>query len=143
MTNSPEPANGVAGRPSAWCRLLGHRFYWLDVKHRHHCRRCGATDLKYVLQSRRIRQINPRFGCDCLECAPRPALHDLDDVIAELGIEEDCHCGSVVVYGYDGNPTHHRGMCESCDTHRCDVDPLNAPCASLRRAVTSPERNNQ
>lgn len=50
------------------CILFGHRFYWLDVKRRHHCKRCGVTDVRFVLESRRIRQINPRFGCDCAEC---------------------------------------------------------------------------
>lgn len=34
-----------------------------------------------------------------------------------------CHCGEPVVYGYDGDPTHHRGMCEYCDAVRCDAFP--------------------
>lgn len=34
-----------------------------------------------------------------------------------------CHCGQPVVYGYDGHPDHHRGMCTDCDPVRCDVDP--------------------
>jgi hypothetical protein len=40
---------------------------------------------------------------------------------------ELCHCGRSVFYGYDGNPNHHRGMCEDCDAARCDVDPTNCP----------------
>lgn len=36
---------------------------------------------------------------------------------------EPCHCGKPVAYGYDGNPQHHRGMCEDCDTVRCDAYP--------------------
>lgn len=34
-----------------------------------------------------------------------------------------CHCGGTIVYGYDGDPTHHRGMCEHCDAVRCDAYP--------------------
>lgn len=34
-----------------------------------------------------------------------------------------CHCGEPVIYGYDGDPTHHRGMCEHCDSVRCDAYP--------------------
>lgn len=34
-----------------------------------------------------------------------------------------CHCGEPVVYGYDGDPAHHRGMCEHCDAVRCDAYP--------------------
>ncbi len=34
-----------------------------------------------------------------------------------------CHCGKPVVYGYDGDPTHHRGMCALCDSVRCDAFP--------------------
>jgi len=36
---------------------------------------------------------------------------------------ERCHCGDPVVFGYDGDPTHHRGMCARCDAARCDADP--------------------
>lgn len=36
---------------------------------------------------------------------------------------ELCHCGEPVVYGFDGNLTHHRGMCEYCDAVRCDAYP--------------------
>lgn len=38
-------------------------------------------------------------------------------------VDRACHCGEPVAYGYDGDPTHHRGMCESCDAIRCDVSP--------------------
>lgn len=34
-----------------------------------------------------------------------------------------CHCGEVVTFGFDGVSTHHRGMCEHCDSVRCDVYP--------------------
>lgn len=54
-----------------------------------------------------------------------------------------CHCGRPEFVNDAIEPGWTRGLCESCDTHRCDVDPLNAPCGRLRRAVTSPERNNQ
>lgn len=40
---------------------------------------------------------------------------------------ELCHCGRLVAYGYDGDPSHHRGMCGDCDAARCDVDPTNCP----------------
>jgi hypothetical protein len=44
--------------------------------------------------------------------------------------EEVCHCGKPVAYGFDLDPTHHRGMCKDCDAVRCDVDP-NA-CKNFR-----------
>lgn len=34
-----------------------------------------------------------------------------------------CHCGAPVVYSFDGDPTHHRGMCSDCDSVRCDAYP--------------------
>ena len=34
-----------------------------------------------------------------------------------------CHCGEPVRYGYDDNPQHHRGMCDHCDSVRCDAYP--------------------
>lgn len=34
-----------------------------------------------------------------------------------------CHCGDPAAYGYDGNPKHTRGMCEACDSARCDAYP--------------------
>lgn len=37
--------------------------------------------------------------------------------------EMPCHCGAPVVFGYDGDPTHHRGMCGHCDAVRCDAFP--------------------
>lgn len=40
-----------------------------------------------------------------------------------LNGDDRCHCGEHVRYGYDGNPTHHRGMCEDCDLVRCDAYP--------------------
>lgn len=38
-----------------------------------------------------------------------------------------CHCGQPVTYGYDGDPTHHRGMCADCDAARCDAYPMDCP----------------
>ncbi len=43
-----------------------------------------------------------------------------------------CHCGDVVTYGFDGDPTHHRGMCTHCDACRCDVNPWNCGRADYR-----------
>lgn len=34
-----------------------------------------------------------------------------------------CHCGEPVVCGYDGDPSHTRGLCEDCDAVRCDAYP--------------------
>lgn len=34
-----------------------------------------------------------------------------------------CHCGNRVHFGFDGDSTHHRGMCRNCDAVRCDTDP--------------------
>lgn len=34
-----------------------------------------------------------------------------------------CHCGDQLAYGFDGDPTHHRGMCAHCDAIRCDAYP--------------------
>ena len=48
---------------------------------------------------------------------------------------ERCHCGMPVVYGYDGDPTNHRGMCEHCDSVRCDAYP--GECGRLGVLVTS------
>ncbi|WP_332645094.1 hypothetical protein [Aeromicrobium sp.] len=61
---------------------------------------------------------------------------DVDRFLASLGPEFDdpgedrfgggnavCHCLAPVVWGYDGNPRHHRGMCEHCDSVRCDAYP--------------------
>lgn len=36
---------------------------------------------------------------------------------------EVCHCGQPVAFGFDGDPTHHRGMCAHCDSVRCDAYP--------------------
>lgn len=46
-------------------------------------------------------------------------------VIATIyqAIGPDCHCGQPCVYGYDGDPTHTRGLCEHCDARRCDAYP--------------------
>lgn len=65
-------------------------------------------------------------------CSP----FDVDGFLATLGPEFDdvgvdpwgggnavCHCLAPVRWGYDDNPHHHRGMCDHCDSVRCDVDP--------------------
>lgn len=56
----------------------------------------------------------PSF-CECHDCY----------VCGEIncGGHLTCHCGEAVAYGYDGDPTHHRGMCEHCDAVRCDAYP--------------------
>lgn len=57
--------------------------------------------------------------------APGP-LHNLDDVLAELGIEElddddtVCHCGEPI-YTHDEPTGFTRGLCLHCDTVRCDT----------------------
>ncbi len=54
----------------------------------------------------------------------------LDDVCAGLRAVADaapCHCGRPVVYGYDGDLTHHRRMCADCDAVRCDAYPMECP----------------
>lgn len=45
------------------------------------------------------------------------------DLWESLNGDDRCHCGGHVRYGYDGNPTHHRGMCADCDAVRCDAYP--------------------
>lgn len=56
-------------------------------------------------------------------------FRNLYAVVAELGVdldEETCFCcGEPVAYGFDGDPTHHRGMCKDCDAVRCDAYPLD------------------
>lgn len=49
----------------------------------------------------------------------------IDDVLSEIKrlVGERCHCGARPVYGYDGDPTHTRGLCEHCDLVRCDAYP--------------------
>ena len=34
-----------------------------------------------------------------------------------------CHCGDPVVFGYDSDPSHTRGLCSDCDAVRCDAYP--------------------
>ena len=34
-----------------------------------------------------------------------------------------CHCGEPVVFGYDSDPSHTRGLCDDCDAVRCDAYP--------------------
>lgn len=48
-----------------------------------------------------------------------------------------CHCGDDLHYGYDGNLTHHRGMCEHCDAARCDAFP--GDCGRPNRQPTRAE----
>lgn len=43
------------------------------------------------------------------------------------GEERECHCGRPVRFGFDGDPTHHRGMCADCDEVRCDAYPQECP----------------
>lgn len=50
-----------------------------------------------------------------------------DRDIRDEGEESFCHCGRLVVFGYDGDPTHHRGMCAECDAARCDAYPDECP----------------
>jgi hypothetical protein len=38
-----------------------------------------------------------------------------------------CHCGRPVTFGFDGDLTHHRGMCADCDAVRCDASPDECP----------------
>ena len=42
---------------------------------------------------------------------------------ADTEDDTTCHCGEGVAYGYDGDPTRHRGMCADCDAVRCDAYP--------------------
>ena len=49
---------------------------------------------------------------------PRPVEEVIDVTIVDA-----CHCGEPVDYGFDGDPTHHRGMCAHCDAVRCDAYP--------------------
>lgn len=51
---------------------------------------------------------------------------DLCDSAQCLDIAWDqafCHCGEPIAFGFDGDPTHHRGMCDHCDAVRCDAYP--------------------
>ena len=52
-------------------------------------------------------------------------LRTLEDSLVDE--PDPCHCGRPVRYGFDGDPTHHRGMCEDCDSVRCDAYPLECP----------------
>ena len=38
-----------------------------------------------------------------------------------------CHCGRPVVFGYDDDPSHTRGLCRYCDAARCDAYPQDCP----------------
>lgn len=49
---------------------------------------------------------------------------DLIAAIREVaGVDEVCHCGKAVVYGYNGNPGDTRGLCQDCQDVRCDAYP--------------------
>lgn len=55
-----------------------------------------------------------------------------------------CHCGKPASCGFDGDPTHHRGMCTDCDAVRCDAYP--GECSASRgvresRTFTETERS--
>jgi hypothetical protein len=52
---------------------------------------------------------------------------------------EVCHCGEPVTYGFDGDPTHHRGMCVECDAVRCDAYPGACAPDPTPVAGTTPE----
>lgn len=68
---------------------------------------------------------------DGLRAATSPDLLAMARALAAAGLlatkgsgtDEACHCGEPVAYGYDGDPTHHRGMCNECDSVRCDAYP--------------------
>lgn len=53
------------------------------------------------------------YGVVCTICGAR----------ADAEEAQRCHCGDPVAYGFDGDPTHHRGMCNRCDEVRCDAYP--------------------
>lgn len=50
-------------------------------------------------------------------CATFAAITDA------MGEATTCHCGGPLHYGFDGDPSHHRGMCADCDLVRCDAYP--------------------
>ena len=58
----------------------------------------------------------------CQDCGDRHA----SSACPQAG-EASCHCGRPVVYGFDMDPSHHRGMCFDCDEVRCDAYPLECP----------------
>jgi hypothetical protein len=64
---------------------------------------------------------------------------DLDtrnEVVVTMDADErTCHCGQPVVYGFDGDATHHRGMCELCDSVRCDAYPGECRQPTVDRRV--------
>jgi len=58
----------------------------------------------------------------------RDAAEELRDILAtHPPTPETCHCGRPVKHGFDGDPTHHRGMCADCDEVRCDAYPQDCP----------------
>lgn len=73
--------------------------------------------------------MNRYHGCDAYdnERSCRADVYRVDHVIYPVVRQmlEDwvCHCGALVVFGYDGDRAHHRGMCVHCDSVRCDVEP--------------------
>lgn len=102
-----------------------------------HARADDATEVSSDLD---LRDDAPSAGTSTEEARSfGPHLATADDVIegraryadtpgwhADLKIlrdESTCHCGAPVTYGYDGDPNHHRGMCEDCDLVRCDAYP--------------------
>lgn len=66
----------------------------------------------------------PLSPADCA-CLHNPKGHCTEHWTTPTspGDPEPCHCGKPVTFGYDGDPTHHRGMCEHCDLVRCDAYP--------------------
>ena len=64
------------------------------------------------------------FGADPYEDWIRERLAQAwDEGYKAFASQIICHCGAPVAYGFDGDPTHHRGMCERCDAVRCDAYP--------------------
>lgn len=65
-----------------------------------------------------------KVGSDGLYDDERAAfLEAFNNGIGSRVLDLVCHCGEPVRFGFDGDPTHHRGMCEDCDSVRCDAYP--------------------
>lgn len=71
---------------------------------------------------REYREYSGMGGWDVEWMDPRWFLYHKHEVTVTQ-FHPSCHCGEPVEFGYDGDPSHTRGLCKDCDAVRCDAYP--------------------
>ena len=90
----------------------------------------GFSDFTAVIQDRKTgeyygreyREYKGMGGWDVVWVDPHWFLYHKHEVTVTQ-FHPACHCGEPVVFGYDGDPSHTRGLCADCDAVRCDAYP--------------------